>query len=138
MAQKSILCSSLRFRQRHILVCFVASLLSISPPTSRAQSKEISGTWVAKTQTPMGDLEIVYELKVEDGKITGSQKLPFGDAAIVASKIDGDRFELTVELESFGDMQKATVKGKIVGDTREITPAVPKPPEGAGGQSGGR
>lgn len=85
----------------------------------------------------MGDLEIVYELKVGDGKITGSQKLPFGDAPIVASKIDGDRFELTVELESFGDMQKATAKGKIVGDTLEITPAFPKPPEGSGGQSGG-
>ena len=119
-----------------LFACLLLALTSVAAQSEQAQTKDISGTWVAKTQTPMGDLEIVYELKVQNGRITGTQKLPFGDAPIVASKFDGDRFELTIELESFGDTQKATAKGKIVGDTLEITPAFPKPPEGAGGPGG--
>jgi len=36
---------------------------------------DISGTWVAKMTTPMGEMEITYKLKVEknDGKITGTR-----------------------------------------------------------------
>ena len=125
-----------RTRKPSIGLFLLLMLVNVGVPFLRAQTEDISGTWVAKTQTPMGDLEIIYELKLKDGKITGTQKLPFGDAPIIASKIDGNDFELTVELEMFGNLQKRTAKGKIVGDTLEITPALPKPPEGAGGPGG--
>lgn len=95
-----------------------------------AQTKDISGTWVAKRSGPMGEMEIVYQLKVDNGKITGTQRMPFGDAPITDGKIDGDRFELTVETESFGTLQKRVVKGKIVGDALEIEMAMPGPPPG--------
>ena len=111
-------------------------LLSIFSILLAAQSKDISGTWVAKRESPMGEMEIVYELKVVNGKITGTQKMPFGDAPIVDGKFDGDDFELTVEMESFGSLQKRTVKGKILGDTLEITPAMPGPPPGAASPGG--
>jgi alpha-galactosidase len=93
---------------------------------------DISGTWVAKRTSPMGETEIVYRLQVSpEGKITGTQSMPFGDSPIVDGKITGDTFELVVETESFGDIQKRTVTGKIVGDTLEITPAMPMRPAGA-------
>jgi hypothetical protein len=41
-------------------------------------SPDISGTWIAKMSGPMGEIEIVYKLKVDNGKITGTQSLPFG------------------------------------------------------------
>ena len=97
-----------------------------------AEAKDISGTWVAKMQTPMGDMELVYKLKVDQGKITGTQTLPFGDAPIVSGKVSGDRFEFTVRMEMFGNMQDVVVKGRIVGDDLEITPAMPAPPPGMG------
>jgi hypothetical protein len=55
-------------------------ILSLIALLSLAQTKDISGTWVAKRQTPNGEMELVYELKVNDGKITGTQKMPFGDS----------------------------------------------------------
>ena len=51
------------------------------------QAPDISGTWVAKRETPFGEIEVVWELKVADGKVTGVQKLPFGDAPIVDGRI---------------------------------------------------
>jgi alpha-galactosidase len=91
---------------------------------------DISGTWVAKLSNPMGEMEIVYKLNVHEGKITGVQSLPFGDSPIVDGQIKGDTFHFTVELESFGDIRKKEVSGKIVGDTLVLTPAMPGPPPG--------
>ena len=61
--------------------------------------RDISGTWVAKMTTPMGELEITYKLSVKDGKITGTQSLPFGDSPIVDGRVSGDTFHFVVELE---------------------------------------
>ena len=80
----------------------------------------------------MGEMEIVYKLKIDNGKITGTQSLPFGDSPIVDGQVTGDSFHFTVELESFGDIQKKEVSGKIVGDTLVLTPAMPGPPPGGG------
>lgn len=105
-------------------------------PALSAQQKDISGAWVAKRQTPMGEQEIVYRLKMTDGKITGSQSMGFGDFPIVDGKVTGDDFELVVEMESFGETSRATIKGKIVGDELHLTPAMP--PRRAGGPGGPR
>ncbi|QOY90539.1 glycoside hydrolase family 27 protein [Paludibaculum fermentans] len=104
-----------------------------------AQNKDISGTWVAKQNSPMGEMEIVYELKVEKGRITGTQRMPFGDFPITGGKLEGDRFEMTVETEFFGNVQKRVVKGKIAGDALEVELAMPAPPPGMaqGGPGGG-
>lgn len=94
-----------------------------------AQTKDISGTWIAKATSPFGEMELVYKLAVDqNGNLTGSQELPFGESPIIAGKVTGDHFEFTVELDAFGTVQKANGSGKIVGDTLEITPALPAPP----------
>jgi alpha-galactosidase len=91
-----------------------------------AQSANITGTWIAKAKTPMGEVEIVYRLNVDqNGKITGSQELPFGESPIVAGQLTGNQFEFTVEMDAFGNLQKVKGSGKIVGDTLEIEPAIP-------------
>src|SRR3954470_13370118 len=104
---------------------------------ANAQSPDISGTWIATRKSPMGEMEIVYKLNVTNGKITGSQGLPFGDSPITDGAVTGDSFHFTVELESFGDVQKREVTGKIVGDTLVLTPAFPARPAGAGGPASG-
>jgi len=80
----------------------------------------------------MGAMEIVFKLMVKDGKITGSQGLPFGESPIVDGAVTGDTFHFTVALESFGDIRNKEVTGKIVGDTLVLTPAMPGPPPGMG------
>ena len=90
----------------------------------------------------MGEMEFVYELRTDaKGKITGTQRGPFGDSPIVDGKVTGDKVELTVETESFGSLSKSTITGTIVGEELHITPAMPGggrgrgpggPPPGAG------
>ena len=100
--------------------------------SAAAETKDISGTWVAKRSSPMGEMEIVYKLTVKDGRITGTQTLPFGDAPIVDGAVTGNTFHFTVELESFGTLTKKEVTGEIVGETLVLTPAMPGPPPGMG------
>jgi alpha-galactosidase len=108
-------------------------------PFLYAAATDISGTWVAQMTTPMGEMEIVYRLKVDrSGNITGTQSLPFGDAPIISGQVTGDNFEFTVEVDAFGDIQKKKVKGKIVGDELQLVPAMPGPPPDSGpAMSGG-
>lgn len=114
-------------------------LSSLASAQARVDSDDqLSGTWIAKMTTPMGEAEIVYRLKVVEGKITGTQSLPFGDSPIVDGEVNGAGFHFTVALESFGEIQKREVTGKIVGDTLVLTPAFPPPPPGMapGGSEG--
>jgi alpha-galactosidase len=127
------------------LATSLALLLLVSVPFSQGtqatstqgQAKDISGTWVAKRQLPNGDpAELVYEIKVVDGKITGVQRLPFADSLIVDGKVQGDQVELTVELDSPAGARQQPVKGTIVGDELRLTPALPGPPPGAAPAAG--
>ena len=114
------------------VVCAEVPLISSKHASSEAgATKDISGTWVAKEETPMGSLEIVYILNIHDGHITGQQSLPFGDSPILDGVLTGDSFHFTVELESFGSLSKREVSGKIVGDSLVLTPAMPGPPPDA-------
>ena len=115
----------------------VSSVLALAAAgLSATYAADISGTWVAKTENSMmGEVEYVYELKVDaSGKITGSQRLPFGDSPILDGKINGNEFELTVQQEFFGNLSNVTVKGTIEGETLKITPPGP----GGGGPGRGR
>ena len=117
------------------------TFLILSLGLAWGQSKDISGSWVGKTQGPMGEQEVAYRFKVENGKITGAQVSNFGDQPITDGKFNGDEFEFVVERESFGNIQKITSKGKIEGETIVITPGMPPPgaggPGGPGGPGGG-
>jgi alpha-galactosidase len=115
-----------------------ALLLGLSALLFGATSQDISGTWVGKINGPFGQMEVVYELKVDaQGAIHGVQKMDFGDWPIVDGKLQGEEFELTVEAESFGEMQKRTTKGKILGDALEILPVMPAPRKRPTGDAGG-
>jgi len=105
-------------------------LVIAAGPTS---SNEITGTWIAKRTTPMGEMETVYDLKVEGGKITGTVSGPFGDSPIVEGKINGNDLEFTSVMDFFGQGRRMTTKGKIVGDELHLTPQGGfGPPPGAG------
>ncbi len=127
-----------------LLALIIIGLLGLVPATpaqtpSTPATTDISGTWIAKAPSRMGgEMEIVYQLKVADGKITGSQTLPFGDSPIIDGQVTGDTFHFTVALAAFGKTQNRDVTGKIVGDTLLLTPALPGPrpiPPGGGGPS---
>ena len=111
----------------------VCAVLCVFAPQARAQTTDISGTWTAKMTSPMGEMEITYKLTVTDGKITGTATMPWGDSPIVDGAVEGDQVHFTVQMQSpDGNTMKAEAKGKIVGDTLLLTPAMPGPPDGGG------
>jgi alpha-galactosidase len=117
---------------RSLIIVLVFAALPCAQ-TLRTQSKDLSGIWVANSTGPMGEMEFVYELKTDaNGKITGTQRGPFGDSPIVDGKVTGDKVELTVETESFGSLSKSTITGTIVGEELHITPAMPGGGRGRG------
>jgi alpha-galactosidase len=107
-------------------------LLALATSFAWAQPKDLSGTWVAKV-TAFGDLELVYELTVVDGRISGTVRIPFGDAPIVEGRVDGSHVEFAVLMDLFGTPQKVVTKGEIVGDELHLVPGMPEmpPPPGA-------
>jgi hypothetical protein len=81
-------------RRSHILgLCRVlwpgAVALCVALQFVTAQSLDISGTWVATLKPPFDDVEFVYDLQVVDGRITGFERLPFGEFRILESAADG-------------------------------------------------
>jgi hypothetical protein len=117
----------------------MAALAVVATPLARAQAPaaDINGAWSAKMNSPMGEMEIVYKLTVKDGKITGTAVLPFGESPIIDGAVVGDQVHFTVQMDMMGNTVKAEAKGKIVGDTLVLTPALPPPPGGDQGGPGG-
>jgi len=114
-----------------------ALLLALATASGWAQTRDISGTWVAKIEA-FGGLELVYELKVVDGRVTGNVRIPFGDAPIVEGRIEGNHFEFAVLMDLFGTPQKVVTKGDVVGDELHLVPGMPAmPPPGAPGPAPG-
>jgi alpha-galactosidase len=111
-----------------------APLAYAAQTTASSTAPDISGTWVAHYQGPNGDTEVSWNLKVENGSITGTETLPFTDGPIVAGHIDGDQFTFTVQFDAFNTTQRRDVHGRIVGDTLELTPAVPQRPAPPAGE----
>jgi alpha-galactosidase len=117
---------------------FRSLLLAAAALMAQPPAKDISGTWIAKMNGPMGEMEMVFILKMAaDGRLTGSQRMPFGDSPIVSGQVTGEAFAFIVEQEFFGNISKREAKGRIVGDDIEITPAMPAPPPGMPGMGPG-
>ncbi len=93
---------------------------------------DISGLWVAKLNGPMGEIEQVYQFKVDGNRLGGSVSGPFGDLPIVDGKIAGDQIEFTTVMNFFGQDRRLTTKGRIVGDELHVeSPGPGGPPPGA-------
>lgn len=114
-------------------------LLACSP-----KPPDVSGTWVAYQTSPMGEMEFVARLKQdEQGKLTGSIATPFSEAPIQSGSIDRDNnIELTVQNESFGNIENRPVTAKLVGDElhldlSKIMSGGPPGPPGAGAAGAG-
>jgi hypothetical protein len=151
MAEKAPRAPALRGRSKRVnrnriragALLLAAALASVLTPQLAAQGEakapaaDITGAWSATLTTPMGEMEIVYTLKVTGGKITGTATMPFGESPIVDGAVEGENVHFTVQMDFFGNTVKAEARGKIVGDTLVLTPAMPPPPQGGGPDGAG-
>jgi alpha-galactosidase len=88
----------------------------------------VTGTWIAMVSTRTDDVELVFEFKMQDGKITGWERVPFGDWKIIDGKQEGNHIELTVRADIFGRSQDQRISGDVINDEMRISAPVPRRP----------
>jgi hypothetical protein len=69
-----------------------------------ARAADVDGKWAGSLDTPMGAVNVGFNLKADGAMLTGTTTGPDGgDIAIKNGKIDGDKISFVVSLD-FGGM----------------------------------
>jgi hypothetical protein len=89
-----------------------AAALAI-PAVAQAQDTDISGTWAASFDSQVGQQTYTYELKVEDGALTGHSKSNLGESDLTGS-VEGDKVTFVENLNYQGIALAITYNGEIV------------------------
>src|SRR5450755_2666675 len=55
--------------------------------------ESVAGSWVAMVSGRRDDVELVFEFKVQDGNISGWERVPFGDWKIIDGQQKGNHIE---------------------------------------------
>ena len=76
-----------------------------------AFAADVTGKWTASVQGPDGDMQLVFNLKQDGTKISGTAESPMGPMTISDGKLDGDAIEFTVKSDQFEVVHKGTVNG---------------------------
>jgi len=99
------------------MTLFLCCAVTLTP----LHAADITGTWSATFETPIGSMSYTYEFVVKDGKLTGKiQSSMFGDAEVTEGKVDGDKV-------TFVEMMDGSIRleytGKSCPPTRSISAA---------------
>ena len=83
-----------------------------------ASAADVTGKWVAQVPGRDGQTrEVVYNLKAEGAKLTGTMSGPQGaDVAISDGKVEGDNIAFSVKLEFNGNSMVRNYSGVVAGD----------------------
>lgn len=85
------------------------------------QDADVTGTWTATIDTPMGAVEYTYEFVAEGEELTGKAISQFGEVELTDGKINGDEISF-VETTTFQDMTlRIEYKGTVAGDEINFT-----------------
>ncbi|HTQ39970.1 MAG TPA: hypothetical protein VMJ32_13155 [Pirellulales bacterium] len=88
-----------------------------------ATAKDINGQWKGKIKDENGnDIDLVYQLKIDGDKLTGTVEGPAGKLDLENGKIDGDQLKFQV---SFGDFH-VLHDGKVADGKIKITTHMPQ------------
>lgn len=103
----------------HLTILLVILMTNAMFP-ALAMAIEVTGTWKADIETPVGKFKYTYILKQEGtvitGKILSEMEGQKNETAVLEGKLNGDIIEFT-EMMKFQDTDlKINYKGKIAGD----------------------
>jgi opacity protein-like surface antigen len=81
-----------------------AMMLLMLMAAAPARAADVDGKWAGSLDTPMGAVNVGFNLKADGATLTGTTTGPDGgDIAIKNGKIDGDKISFVVSLD-FGGM----------------------------------
>ena len=94
-----------------LMTLFASSLLAA----------DIAGTWKASVETPNGNFETVFVLKVDGSKLSGTVTGgPMGERTITEGKVDGDNLMFSITGSSPNGEFKLNYKGTVTGDDMKL------------------
>jgi hypothetical protein len=77
---------------------------------------DFNGRWEGSITTPNGDVQIVFNFKVDGAKLTGAVEGPNGDVPIEEGKVDGDKISFKTHLND----AEVDHQGTLSGDTIDL------------------
>jgi hypothetical protein len=77
---------------------------------------DVTGSWKADFETPVGHRNYTYELKADGDKLTGKATSERGETAIAEGKVSGDQISFVENLEFEGQSIRIEYTGKVSGD----------------------
>ncbi len=78
---------------------------------------DANGTWKGVLETNNGTLEVEYQFKAEDGKLTGTASSQMGSITISDGKVDGDTITFVIATGEY----TVPHKGVITGDEMKVS-----------------
>jgi hypothetical protein len=95
------------------LALVVALLAGATAPLS-ADADDISGTWKASFDTPIGQQNYTYVFKVQGTALTGTAKSEIAETELKDGKVDGETVTFVENLNFQGMDLRIEYTGKIV------------------------
>lgn len=77
---------------------------------------DVSGSWKADFETPVGHRNYTYDLKADGDKLTGKATSERGEAVLEEGKVTGDEIFFVENLEFQGQSIRIEYTGKVSGD----------------------
>ncbi len=85
---------------------------------SAMAAEDANGTWKATLDTPQGQMENTFVIKVDAGKVTGTiSSAMMGSQAITNGAVDGDKIKFSLTTD-FGEI---SYSGTVKGDEMKLT-----------------
>jgi hypothetical protein len=77
---------------------------------------DVTGSWKADFDTPVGHRNYTYDLKADGEKLTGKATSERGEAELSEGKVSGDEIFFVEPLEIQGQSIRIEYTGKVSGD----------------------
>jgi alpha-galactosidase len=95
---------------------FLIIAMILAPWLQAWGQTNLAGIWIATVGPHRGEMEIVFDLKVEAGRISGTASLPSQDMPIIDGKLSGILVEMTLSMDYYGQERRIVAKGTLVED----------------------
>ena len=101
-------------------------LLALMTMAASLIAADVAGNWKVTAEGPNGAMERTFAFKVDGNKLTGETvSSMFGKSVIQDGNVDGDNLSFTLTLNFQGNEMKVNYKGKVTGDTIQLTAELP-------------
>jgi hypothetical protein len=100
----------------------IASILVLLTISMTALAADVDGTWTGTASTPGGDFPIVFKLKADGAKLTGTtQGFDGSDVPIADGAITGNTITFNVTLDFGGMPFMLSYKGIVAAEEIKMT-----------------